>query len=307
METKTGNDQEIDNTLTEYFDNIKNSINLKFEEFNDKLKETKSSLFEIVDENLQEFSSLNNQVQDIQNKVADPTKCPNFKDEVKNLKKLIDSFIDQCEELEIAPEKIKDLTISEVLKVEANKFALRKLKLNCLKRGKKGKGESLKWDKTQKKNEFTLSEDDEVMRVTYSSCWNAYYADKRMKEGVSDVLFNLKIDGVNSYCCIGVANENYVDASNCFCQKSQNCFMLYADSYISINGSANTSNLSFISATSVDIRIILDLDNKKIKFIKDNTESQEYNVNGSEFRFVVGMCTSGTVTYKIVESDIYLG
>lgn len=307
---ETNKDDQAADALKEYFDNIKLAIESKFEEFDKKLLQKKDELYEIVNENLEEYSNLNNEVQEIQNKVnnSQDKGNNNFKEEVKNLKKMIDTFIDQCEELETAPERIKDLQVSDLVSVKNNEFVLKRLKLNYLKRGKKklkGSGDELRWNKQQKKECFTLSEDDAVMKVNYSSCWNAFYGDKTTSSGASEVKFKLTISGVNSYCCIGIVNESYSDTSNCFCQKSSNAFMLYADGCISIDGSSNSSNLLFNSATEVEIDLKVNLDDKKITFVKDGTiESQQYNLKGTKFRFVVGMCTSGDVTYRILDSDI---
>lgn len=304
METNTS-EQSLDNTLKEYFDNIKTAIDDKFDEFYKKLNEAKGQLVDIVTDNMKEYGNLNNEVQELQVKVSNTNKSDvNFKEEVKNLKKMIDVFIDQCEELEVAPDKIRNFSLKEVILIKDNDFSLKNFKLKCLKKLKKGKsGNELKWNSVQKKD-CTLSEDNSVMKVIYYSCWNAFFADKVMNSGVSEVKFKLTILNNNTYCCIGVVNNIYNDVSSCFCQKATNAFMLYADGSISINGNSNSTNLSFMSSTEVEIYIKLDLDARTIQFTIDNTESESYGLNGDNFKFVVGMCTGGDVTYRILESDI---
>lgn len=217
----------------------------------------------------------------------------------------INTNIALLEELEIAPFEIDELRISDFIKIINDEVVLQEQKLNVLKLNEQLLGDDgLKWNKVQRKNNFVLSEEDQVMFIEYSSCYNANFCNKTISKGYANVKFHLETLDISKHCCIGVVNENFDDSLSCFCEGPKNCFLLYADGLININGDEIDTELSFLNVQEVLISINLDLNGNIITFGKNELKSPPFNLSGEKFRFVVGMCNNGLVTYKILESEI---
>lgn len=299
---------DVSEPMMGYYNSIKEALDIKYDGIKKKLDDTKEEFLGAVKESLNETGKMNTEIKDLQEKVFSNSNKEGYKEEVKNLKNLVNSFIETCENLESVVSNIQDLKMNEFLSVNKDEFKLKLNKLKLLKDLKKKGMVQLVWSTIQKKGGFKLAEEGAVMEVDYSSCWNAFYGQERFNTGVVQIEVEINSITSNNYNCIGVANSNYNDASSCFCQKAANCFMLYADGSVSINGTSQGqagSSVSFPTGTTRIIIIKLNLDEKKISFCtQEGPDAVQYNLNGTDFRLVVGMCNGGRVIYRLLDTCI---
>jgi hypothetical protein len=163
-----------------------------------------------------------------------------------------------------------------------------------------------KWNKRQKKNNFTLSNNDKTMEIKYSDCYNAYFLDYIFEEKleysicISVNTFGEKLD----YFYIGFMNE-YEEISsntNCLCEEPENAFYIRIDSDQIFQG-LSQYQVHIENKTNLNLKFILNLMTKKLD-IKNYDSNKSYriiDVIGNKFRFFVGKCCQGTIKYTIIQ------
>ena len=86
---------------------------------------------------------------------------------------------------------------------------------------------TIKWPKTQKKTDFTLSDGDKKMIVNYSSCWNIHFADTVYNTD-KDVTFKVRVLNTGSkfdHHYIGFTNSIY--SNDCLCLYKPNAWYIH--------------------------------------------------------------------------------
>ena len=163
-----------------------------------------------------------------------------------------------------------------------------------------------KWSTFQKKNNFTLSNNNKNIKIKFESCYNIYFLDNVFND-TKEYSMGISIDtfGKNlNHIYLGFINEYFdtnLSGSNCLCCIPENCFYINLEKETIYEGK-NETNIKIENKNNINLLFVLDLKNKTLN-IKNYDSNNSYgmiNIKGNNFRFFVGKCNLGEIEYHIL-------
>lgn len=172
--------------------------------------------------------------------------------------------------------------------------------LNCVVRPS-----SIKWPKTQKKFDFTLTDNDKKMIVNYNSCWNIHVADTTFNKNVDEV-FKLRVftaeGGKLEHHYMGFLNSSYIN--DCLCLYKPNAWYLHnsGDNFKEMN-KVKFSNIKMSMEVGIPKIYQFTVNGSTGKVIISGESGEVYGstfMTGKDFVFFVSKCNGGTFEYTFV-------
>ena len=200
----------------------------------------------------------------------------------------------------------KLLKEKEELLNEINKYKqmIKELKVNKKKIDKNNI--EYKWSTIQKKNNFTLSNNNKNIIIKYVSCYNIYFLDF-IFNGNNEYYLGISVDTFKknlSYIYLGFINEYFdtnLSGGHCLCSFPDNCFYINISQEEIYEGKV-TTKIKLENKTFLNLLFVLDLKNKKLN-IKNYDSKNSYgkiDVIGNSFKFFVGKCNDGEIEYRLL-------
>jgi hypothetical protein len=164
---------------------------------------------------------------------------------------------------------------------------------------------TIKWPKSQKKMDFTLSDYDRKMDVNYSSCWNIHYADTVYNTD-KDVTFKVKVLNKGTkfdHHYIGFINSSY--SNDCLCLYKSNAWYLHnaGDNFKEANR-VLISNVKMSMEAGVPKTYQFTINGHTGKVSIASEDGEIYGttyMTGKDFTFFVSKCNGGTFEYTFLQ------
>lgn len=166
----------------------------------------------------------------------------------------------------------------------------------------------LGWKKDQNQPNMSKidTNDEKLLKVTGTGCYNYYLTDKEIFDQNLYAEFESTVTQNDTYFYFGIANETTVPSSNCMCCNPSSVLYIWHDGNISQYGTKQSEQkVEFKSKSGKPtiLRVkILSSDKEAYFQIDDKDEVGPYKLVGSKWRITFGSCNTSSGQIKIVSS-----
>lgn len=303
--------KDLDKQALEIVNISKENTFLKQEiELKDIINNLFDKLHREVDESSKEFLAealLNLPEDKLKDKIETENSESSTQDKIKTLMSNLEAMIEVATVNEEIIEAISSKPLEKLIIINKDntvKFRSFKVGKNIL-YGKQFN--EFSWNEVLAERNNRAIVDENTLKLKSESCWNFFATNEKFTEGIVKFTVEVNIDSSDDHFYIGVVNEKkkLTENNGCFCCNNPNSY------YINKNGTISThNNLSSETITvktekkKFNIMVELDIDNKKVKFYRDDAISREHTVQGKEFTFLAACCNSTVATVTILDYDL---
>lgn len=297
-------------SIDERFENIKEQINKKREEFIElylksskitpitrKLSKTEDGLNQ---ENEKEIESII--IEDTTPK-STGDKIQDFRNKLKFLIEDINYVIGKTNNLEEGISTIRKKDPVAIFKIHANEIKIKddiliKLKIT-------GDNFPITFGGSNKYKSYEYLDDTKKrIRVMGTTCYTYYYLNQEFTNEAFVVYFSADVVQTNDYFYFGLINENVSLDSCCMCCNIKNaCYFRLNGNVNSEGSSISKSSLKLMHGKSNLVRIRFDGIGKEVFFtVNDESEEGPFKISGTKFRVTTASCNQSSGTIQIISS-----
>lgn len=301
--TRFQSDNNISSSTKSFINDLSNAMDSRIAEINDQLQKSKRELLEKYKDMVDETDKNSIHMKDYMYAIKDLESNGGSKsiEHIKKFRDHLDRYLKDAGIFVDIYKKFSEEKLDKIINKKKGQFCFLNYKVKNMNKG----NDDCTWNPTQIKQNFTLEEENKVMNVNYSSCYELYTSENIFKDGIHNFTIEVLCNKTTTYHSLGLVNESYTPNSNCVCCKNNCFFMFNRNGEVFNNGSTQSfSNLTFpdgVEPHVFDIEINLDDDNdKKWSFKFKEQEYGPFKLVGSEFKFATGMCNGGKVKYTLL-------
>lgn len=283
-------------------DEIDIQIDNKFKIIHDQVDNAADTFLIAIEDYINNFSSRLNETiikDDMPPGGEEAGEIKDVKLKIKNLMSNLEFMITYTSNNEEILKYIKTAPLNKLIKINKRD---NRIEFNNLKLDKESIFQSnsnrvdLNWSRSQAaiKNTALISNDGKTLSINSTSCWNFQCSEEYLENGINEI--ELKVEGLtgDSHFYFGICNDSKDISSNsgCLCCQNPNTWYYDRNGQISCNNVLVSGKIEVKIKPDFIVKLIVDLDNKTIKFVEDEIESDSFPITGNKFKLLVSNCNS---------------